>query len=71
MPVLKNMGFDEWVEEMDKKITVGGHLYIIGKIIGRRGCVFWMVQRDNAIPKIFTKKSDIPYSYPNLKGKKY
>ena len=56
---------------MDKKIVVGKHTYIIGKTIGMHGNVFWSVQRDKAIPKIFTKKSDIPYSFPNLKGKKY
>ena len=56
---------------MDKKIVVGNHTYIIGKTTGHYGNVFWSVQRDKAVPKIFTKKSDIPYTYPNLKGKKY
>lgn len=56
---------------MATKIKVGINTYLIDKTTGMRGIVFWTVQRNNAIPKIFTKKSDIPYSYPNLKGKKY
>jgi len=56
---------------MVTRITVGKNKYVIGKTTGMYGNVFWSVQRNGAIPKIFTDKSDIPYSFPNLKGKKY
>jgi len=59
------------VINMVTRITVGKNKYVIGKTTGMYGNVFWSVQRNGAIPKIFTDKSDIPYSFPNLKGKKY
>lgn len=53
-----------------KKIKVGKHTYIIGTTKGFGSRIFYSVQRDDSKTlKTFDKKSDIPYSYPNLRGK--